>query len=148
MEAKLLFEIYSRDLNSLKFEIQSYSNENLLWLTTGGINNSAGNLCLHILGNLNHFIGNTLGNSGYVRNRDAEFSQKNIPAQELIQSIDQLIPRLQSIFEKLKEQDMENEFPLEILGKKAKTSYWLVHFACHLNYHLGQINYHRRILSN
>jgi hypothetical protein len=41
-----------------------------------GISNSAGNLCLHLIGNLNHFIGATLGNTGYVRNREQEFSSK------------------------------------------------------------------------
>ena len=74
-----LAEIFERDLNKVKQEISSYTDEKAIWKTIEGISNSAGNLALHICGNLRHFVGNTLGNSGYIRQRDLEFSSKDIP---------------------------------------------------------------------
>ncbi len=148
MDLAILFEIYSRDLEALKKEIQGYSDESLMWRTDKQITNSAGNLCLHLLGNLNHFIGNVLGKSGYIRNREAEFTQKNVAAADLIASIEATIIQIKSVFSSLSQEDLLKEYPLEIAGKRASTEFWLMHFACHLNYHLGQINYHRRLLTN
>ena len=64
-----------------------YKNEEDVWKIKEGISNSAGNLTLHLLGNLNHFIGATLGNTGYVRERDKEFSLKNIPRIQLVEDL-------------------------------------------------------------
>ena len=86
-----LINIFSRDLNKLKEEISLYKDENSLWIVKGDISNSAGNLCLHLIGNLNHFIGATLGNSGYVRTRELEFSSKNSSREEMLKSVDQTI---------------------------------------------------------
>ena len=147
MEALILVEIYERDLKALKKEIESYADESKLWVIEKQISNSAGNLCLHIIGNLNHFVGNVLGNTGYIRKRDEEFSQKNIPAKELLEKLDKTIEVVKTTFASLKTADLEKEFPLEIMGKRASTEFWLVHFSCHLSYHLGQINYHRRLLA-
>ncbi len=74
-----LIEIFERDLLKLKEEISLYKDENNLWVTEKQISNAAGNLTLHLIGNLNHFIGATLGHTGYVREREKEFSTKNIP---------------------------------------------------------------------
>jgi Protein of unknown function (DUF1572) len=146
MKASNLFEIYERDLTSLRKEIDSYASAGDLWKIDKQISNSAGNLCLHLIGNLNHFIGNVLGKSGYIRNREAEFSIKNVPAKELDLMIENTIVMIREVFDKLNEHDLTQEFPLEIMGKRASTEFWLIHFACHINYHLGQINYHRRLL--
>lgn len=81
-------KLFQRDLEKLKTEITSCKEEKKLWEVTGGIKNSAGNLCLHICGNLQHFIGATLGNSGYIRKRDEEFTRKNVPVKELIKEIE------------------------------------------------------------
>lgn len=88
---KELINIFGRDLDKLREEISLYKDENNLWIVKDGINNSTGNLCLHLIGNLNHFIGATLGNSGYIRTRDVEFSSKNIPRVEMIRSIEETI---------------------------------------------------------
>ena len=146
MELTILGEIYERDLKALKKEIEAYVDEGKLWRIEKQISNSAGNLCLHLIGNLNHFIGSVLGNTGYERNREAEFSQINIPAKELLEALDKTIAMIKTTFVLLKKEDLEKEFPLEIGGKRASTAFWLIHFACHLSYHLGQINYHRRLI--
>ncbi|MDR6404978.1 MULTISPECIES: DinB family protein [Chryseobacterium] len=146
MIAESLKSLFTRDLNKLKTEIESYQNEETIWKTDKNILNSAGNLCLHLVGNLNHFIGAQLGNSGYIRNRDLEFSLKNIPRAELIQQIESTIEVINSSLGNLSAEDMEKEYPLEALGYKMTTEYFLIHLLGHLEYHLGQINYHRRLL--
>ena len=147
MITESLIEIFERDLNKLKAEIDLYKDESSLWIVKEGIGNSAGNLCLHLMGNLNHFIGAVLGNSGYIREREKEFSLKNIPRQQLIASIENTIPIVTETLHSLTEADLEKHFPIEVFGKPMKTDFFLLHLTTHLAYHLGQINYHRRLLA-
>ena len=139
-------DLFERDLQKLRTEISLYRDEDKLWVIATGISNSAGNLCLHLVGNLNHFIGNALGNSGYVRHRDDEFSLKNIPRQDLIINIDNCLLILKHTFSKLTDTRLEKDFPLEKHGTIVSTLHMLMHLYGHLHYHLGQINYHRRLL--
>jgi hypothetical protein len=146
MLKETLIEIFERDLLQMKKEIESYSDENKLWIVKDGISNSAGNLCLHLTGNLNHFIGATLGNTGYIRNRDNEFSLKNIPRKDLLQDIDKTISVVKDTLNKMPPGDFEKTYPLEKHGKIVTTDFMLLHLVTHFNYHLGQINYHRRMI--
>ena len=139
-------EFYERDLQKLKEEIALYKNESDLWLVKNEIINSAGNLCLHLIGNLNHFIGATLGNTGYVRTRKLEFSSKNISRTQLIADIEKTIAVIENTLDKLSEEDYEKDFPLLKHDKVVSTEHMLLHLLTHLNYHLGQINYHRRLM--
>ena len=141
-----LIEIFERDLNKLKDEIGLYSDESKLWIVDKQISNSAGNLCMHLIGNLNHFIGATLGNTEYVRERDKEFSLKNIPRKELLGNIEKTKKVVGDTLKQVDETIFEKEFPLEVMGKRYPTGFFLIHLTAHLNYHLGQINYHRRLL--
>ena len=141
-----LRKLYKRDLNKLKEEIALYKNEANLWVTDKAITNSAGNLCLHLVGNLNAFIGAVLGNSGYVRNREAEFSLKNIPQQQLVKQVEETIAAVDSALEKLEPSKLEEMYPKKVFEEDMTTGYFLLHLAMHLDYHLGQINYHRRLL--
>ncbi len=147
MNTSSLIEIFDRDLNKLIAEINLYKDEDGLWVIKDGISNSAGNLCLHLVGNLNHFIGATLGNSGYMREREKEFSLKNIPRKDLIQSIENTITVVKESLTRLTATDFEKVFPLEVFGKPLTTGFMLLHLTTHLTYHLGQINYHRRLLA-
>ncbi|UZJ64725.1 DUF1572 family protein [Sphingobacterium sp. KU25419] len=83
--------LFNRDLNKLITEVKQYKSEADIWKINGQINNSAGNLCLHLVGNLNTYIGKELGKTGYLRNRELEFSSKDIPRQELIQMVENTI---------------------------------------------------------
>jgi len=141
-----LKSLYNRDLNKLKFEIESYQSEESIWKIDKNISNSAGNLCLHLVGNLNTYIGAELGKTGYVRNRELEFSLKNIPKTELIEKVESTIKMIDSTLDKLSNEDLEKDYPTEAIGYKMTTGYFLIHLLSHLNYHLGQINYHRRLL--
>ena len=148
MMTEALQKIFKRDLEKLKQEIASYRDENNLWVVDKSIANSAGNLCLHLVGNLNTYIGAEIGKTGYVRDRDREFSQKNIPQDELVKMIGDTITVVENGINKLKEEDLEKEYPLLIFKEKTSTGYFLIHLAVHLGYHLGQVNYHRRLLDN
>ena len=148
MVIETLKKIFQRDLEKLKLEIIAYNNESNLWRIEKGISNSAGNLCLHLVGNLNTYIGAEIGKTGYVRDRDREFSQKNIPRDELVKMIGDTITVVENGINKLKEEDLEKEYPLLIFKEKTSTGYFLIHLAVHLGYHLGQVNYHRRLLDN
>jgi uncharacterized damage-inducible protein DinB len=141
-----LIELFDRDLQKLKTEINLYKDENKLWIVKEGISNSAGNLCLHLIGNLNHFIGAALGQSGFVRHRDDEFALKNILRDDLLLNIENCILVLNATFSKLTEADLEKDFPFEKHGTVVTTMHMLLHLFGHLSYHLGQINYHRRLL--
>jgi len=147
MLKEALTEVFERDLNKLKDEINLYSDESKLWTLSDGISNSAGNLCLHLIGNMNHFIGAVLGKSDYVRNRDAEFASKNVSRQELIKQIDQTIEVVKNALNDLNDEDFDGNFPVEKHGKIVKMDFMLLHLTTHFNYHVGQINFHRRLIS-
>ena len=139
--------IFIRDLSKLKGEIESYPNENSIWEIRSDINNSAGNLTLHLIGNLNTYIGAELNKTGYIRNRELEFTLKNIPRVQLIQSIEATISVIENVLDQLSVKDLKKEYPTLIWEKKTSTEYVLIHLTTHLAYHLGQINYHRRLIN-
>ena len=147
MITKHLIPLFQKDLDKLKEEISLYPKDEQLWLIKEGINNSGGNLCLHLTGNLQHFIGAVLGDSGYVRNRDAEFRVKNIPRSKLLEDIDITRSVVTDTLEQLSKNDLQKDYILPVLDEKTNTSYFLIYLLSHLNYHIGQINYHRRIVA-
>ncbi|OPC54927.1 DinB family protein [Elizabethkingia bruuniana] len=138
--------LFKRDLLKLKTEIESYQSEENIWKISQHISNSAGNLCLHLIGNLNHFIGAITGKTGYIRNRDAEFSLKDVPRTQLTEMIDNTILVIENTLNNLNEDDLKKEYPLVVFEGKMSTEFFFTHLTAHLSYHLGQINYHRRLL--
>jgi hypothetical protein len=148
MLLETLKSLFNRDLNRLKKEIESYTSEEKIWIIDKQIANSSGNLCLHIAGNLNTYIGKELGGINYIRNRDQEFSLKNIPRTELVKKITGLMSIIDQVLSKLDESELSKEYPLFVLDTRTSTEYMLVHLATHLAYHLGQVNYHRRLLDS
>jgi len=141
-----ILTIIDRDLKKLEDEINLYPTEESLWTTAGAIKNPGGNLCLHLCGNLQHYIGAVLGGSGYVRNREYEFAARNISRELLIQEINKTKTAVRSALEKLEPIVLETEYPERVFNYSMTTLYFLVHLAAHLGYHLGQVNYHRRLL--
>jgi Protein of unknown function (DUF1572) len=146
MLIETLKSLFDRDLTKLKLEIESYQNETQIWAIDKNISNSAGNLCLHLIGNINTYIGGEIGKTGYIRNRELEFSLKDIPKAELIQKIEDTILVVQKAFDTLTPSDLDAIYPLVVFEKEMTTGFFLVHLSTHLAYHLGQINYHRRLL--
>jgi uncharacterized damage-inducible protein DinB len=146
MLTETLKTLFNRDLNKLKSEIKSYKNDANLWIIDKSIANSAGNLCLHLIGNLNTYIGATLGGSNYIRNRELEFSLKDVPKQKLINMIEATIIVVNETLDKITEEQLNSEYPMLVFQEKTSTEFFLAHLTTHLAYHLGQINYHRRLL--
>lgn len=146
MMQQALKQLYIRDLKKLKVEIQSYNDHALLWSTLADIKNSGGNLCLHLIGNLKTYIGNGLLDIGYVRKREFEFTGKNVAREELIKEIDETIDIVSRGFDQLTSEQLAGDFPIVIWKEATGMAYTLIHLHSHLNYHLGQINYHRRII--
>ena len=145
MTSAEISEIYLRNIKRLSDEISSYPDDLALWKLKGTISNSGGNLCLHLVGNLNHFIGATLGNSGFVRNRDAEFNTKDLTKAQLLRMIIDAEETVSNTLSRINESDLGKEFPFDFAGKHS-TEYYLAFFIAHFEYHLGQINYHRRMI--
>ena len=140
-----LLGLYEKDIKKLIEEISLYKSENDLWLLKGDIKNSPGTLALHIAGNLKHFIGAQLGKPGYVRQRDKEFSDRNVPKADLLEGLNEALEIVKTTLPKLSDADLQKDFPIPFLEKVRPTLEILFILYGHLNYHLGQVNYHRRM---
>jgi uncharacterized damage-inducible protein DinB len=147
MKSSLLY-FFDRDLQKVKHELMCYQNESLIWKKAPGIANSAGNLTLHIIGNLNHYIGSVMGETGYVRDREKEFSDQDVPREELIQLLDEVNHTIADTILQFPEDWFSRSYPGGALKEPMTYEYYMFHLVSHLNYHLGQINYHRRLLDS
>ena len=139
--------LFEREIGKLETEIRQYPDEESLWRTSGDIINPAGNLCLHLCGNLQHYIGANLGNTGYVRDRPREFAAKGILQKNLLQEIQTTKDNVLSTLRTLDDNKIHEVYPENVLGYPMTTVFFLNHLFGHLGYHLGQINYHRRIIA-
>jgi len=140
-----LKELFIRDLERLESELTVISGDHL-WETAPGVVNSAGVLAQHVVGNLNHFIGTALGNTEYIRNREREFTETGVSADKLISDVDDTSEMVVNVFDGLKDEELTNSYPMDIPMDYSIYKF-LLHLYGHLNYHLGQVNYLRRILS-
>ena len=145
MIQQTLSKLFNRDLDLLADEIKAYQKEDQLWILKGEIKNTAWNLCMHLIGNLNHFIGHALGKSAYSRQREHEFSGTESREKLLIQ-IEETKQLVSQTILNLSNEKMEQNFPIRVFDREHTVSHFLIHLSTHLNYHLGQINYHRRLL--
>lgn len=143
-----IIKIFDREIDRLTSEIEQYKDETSLWKVTENISNCAGNLCLHLIGNLNHFIGNIIGNTGYIRQRDAEFNTKDVAKSTLLSEITNAKQVVITALTNLPEEKLQENYPIEKDGIIPSYELMLLHLLWHLSYHVGQINYHRRLLDN
>lgn len=139
--------LFERDLDKLASEIERYPDDDTLWKTAGDITNPAGNLCLHLCGNLQHYISVRLGASEYQRNRPLEFSAKGLTKAELLSEIRTTKDSILNTLRQLDDVSLYDHYPEEVLGYPMTTVFFLNHLFGHFGYHLGQINYHRRIIA-
>lgn len=145
--AKSLALLFRRDLSRLIQQIEAFPDDETLWRQFPGISNSAGNLVLHIEGNLREYVGRQLGKRPYDRMRPLEFSSKGLPKEELRTRITELKDAIPSIIGELSSEQMQMEYPEVVLEKPLSTQAFLIHLYGHLNWHLGQVDYLRRALS-
>lgn len=143
---KYITQQFSKYLGNLRKEISSFKNEADLWKLGDNINNTPGNLALHLCGNLKHNIGAVIGSTGYIRNRDLEFSIKDVSREDILKEIDSTVEMVIPILENLTPADYTKTFPESSHGEEQTNIDALVRLALHFGYHVGQINYHRRIL--
>jgi len=139
--------LIDRDLLKLREEILLYQDNESLWTLRGNIANTGGNLALHLCGNLRHFIGAVLGKDGYLRNRDAEFATRGLSKEAIVEEIERCRESVGRVLSTLSNEALDSKYPLEVFGAPMTTHYFLSHLAVHLGYHLGQVNYHRRIIT-
>jgi uncharacterized damage-inducible protein DinB len=142
-----LEKILLRDLDRLEKEISQYHDEASIWKLEGEIKNSAGTLCLHLCGNLQHYIGVGLGKSSYVRNRDNEFAARNIERRILLEEIARTRDAVKSALQKADPAILETDYPLPVFDHPMTVQFFMIHLAAHFEYHLGQVNYHRRVVA-
>jgi uncharacterized damage-inducible protein DinB len=141
-----LVTLFDRNLGLLLQELNLFRDEARLWQTTGTIKNTAGNLCLHLVGNLNTYIGKNLGHLSYTRDRDAEFSRRGVPKQTLIEMVEETKQRVHTALAAMQTEQLDETYVENVMGYEMTTRYFLLHLLAHLSYHLGQINYIRRAL--
>lgn len=112
-----------------------------------GLPNSGGTLALHLAGNLQHYIGARLGGTGYVRNRDAEFSRRDVSRTELVAEIERARAAVAAALLRLPADSLERDYPELIADARIRTDEYLVHLCAHFTYHLGQLDSHRRVVT-
>ena len=142
-----LSKSFARDLDTLSREIALYPDDASLWAERQGLPNTGGNLALHLTGNVRHFIGVTLGSSAYMRNRDHEFAAREGSRLELQALIATAKVEVAAALAALPASRLAEPFPLAVGGITLPTGRFLLHLATHFTFHLGQIDYHRRIVT-
>jgi Protein of unknown function (DUF1572) len=139
--------LYLREIATLERELDLYPDDASVWIELPGLPNPAGNLLLHLAGSLQHFFGATLGNTGYQRNREAEFTKRNVSRNDLKQELSSAREAVIAAFENLTEDRLTHVFPVQFTDAPFSTRLTLLQFLGHLAYHLGQIDYHRRVVT-
>jgi DinB superfamily len=140
--------LYLREVATLERELDLYPDDASVWKELPGLPNPAGTLFLHLSGSLQYFFGKVLGGSGYVRDREAEFSKRNVPRNELKQELSRARQGVLAAFANLTEDSLEQVFPANFADAEFSTRLTLLQFLSHLAYHLGQIDYHRRVVTS
>jgi uncharacterized protein DUF664 len=139
--------IFDRDLRALRREVEAYRDDEDLWRTVPGISNVAGTLVLHLTGNLQHYLGARWAETGYRRDRPAEFSRRGVPRAELLREIEAARVAVKTGLAKVSESELAADYPEVVGGARIATLDYLIHLATHFAYHLGQLDYHRRVVT-
>jgi hypothetical protein len=142
-----LAALFSRDLTRLIQELQAFPSDERLWQRAPGVKNSAGNLALHLEGNLREYIGRQLGRVAYSRAREREFTLNGVSRDDLVQRLEQVKELVARVVAQLSDDDLAAPYPERVLETELSSLDFLVHLHGHLNFHLGQIDYLRRILT-
>lgn len=148
MKSQLFADMLLRDLQKVKEEVSAYQEDSDLWAIPDGVKNSGGTLALHLAGNIRHFIGHLLGKTGYKRQRDLEFSARNISREDILSDLEQAMQVVKETLPLWDESALESTYPSDVFGANRSVEDILLVLTTHLSYHLGQLNYHHRIVSS
>lgn len=147
MTGPTIAAVISRELRTIERELNAYQNDDQVWALPAGLPNSGGTLALHAAGNLRHFIGTVLGGGSYVRDRDAEFSRRDVPRAELVDGLQQAETAVRSTLSDLDPAKFAEPYPIPVANRRVNTGEFLTHLATHLAYHAGQLDFHRRVVT-
>ena len=136
-----------RELGAVRRSIEAYPDDTSLWAERPGIPNAGGTLALHVAGNLRHFVGLRLGQIAYARDRDAEFSRRDATRAAIVAEIDAAREAVERALAATSDTMFEAPYPEPVAGRNVSTGAFLVHLVAHLAYHLGQLDYHRRVVT-
>jgi len=139
--------ILDRDLQALSREVAAYPDDRALWATPTGITNSAGTLAIHLAGNIRHYFGATLGGTGYRRDRPAEFAARDVPRATILGQIEEARAALRAAAARSSDDRLDEDYPEVIAGVRVAMGEYLIHLVSHFAYHLGQMDYHRRVVT-
>lgn len=139
--------LLQRELRALRRELELYPSDEALWALPPGIANSGGTLAIHVLGNLRHYVGARLGGTGYVRDRASEFTVRAVPRDRILAELDRAAADVRDALSRLDPALLEQEFPDVVGGYRVETGDFLTQVAVHLAYHVGQLDYHRRLVT-
>jgi hypothetical protein len=139
--------ILDRDLRALARAVEAYPDERDLWQLPPGAPNSGGTLALHLAGNLQHYFGARLGDTGYRRDRAAEFADRDVPRAEILRRIEAARAAVRAAAARVDESVLEADYPEVIADVRIPTGEYLIHLVSHFAYHLGQLDYHRRLVT-
>ena len=142
-----LLVLFRRDLQAFAREVALFPEDTALWQTVPGIANAGGTLALHVAGNLRHFVGAVLGNTGYVRDRAAEFGRRAGSRAEVAAELQEALGCLEAVLPGLPDEVLGGPYPVPVAGLQLPAARFLLHLATHLAFHLGQIGYLRRVLT-
>jgi uncharacterized damage-inducible protein DinB len=147
MITTVLIDLYSREIEKLKNEVLAFESDDLIWRTPDTQVISAGNQCLYIAGSLQHYIGNIIGDSGYIRNKEAEMKAKNISRERLLEEIENMRQVVVDTLEQVSKTELQKQFPTNEFEEPVSTEFFLIHLLRKLSYHLGQISLLRQLVS-
>lgn len=136
-----------RELGAVQRSVASYPDDASLWVLPNGVPNAGGTIVLHLAGNLQHFVGAMLGGTGFVRDRAAEFARRDGSRAELLGELAKTIAVVDRTLPTLSEESLSQPYPDKVGGEVLPIGVVLVHLATHLAYHLGQLDYHRRMVT-
>jgi uncharacterized damage-inducible protein DinB len=146
--AKLACTALVEELEQLRDEVRQAAeplSEQQLWAKPVDPGNSVGHLILHLAGNLNHFVGAQLGGTGYVRDREREFTETDIPSKRAV--LDRLaaaVANFRRVVSGLNAEQLAATHPTATFGSVLKT---LLHLVAHFALHRGQISYIVRLVN-
>lgn len=139
-------QLFDKDIDKLAAELGKYLHEENIWVIRGDIKNPAGNLCMHLCGNLQHYIGHGIGHSAYVRNRDREFSVRGLSREDLLKEIARTKTAVLDALRGMDPALLTEPYPEPVFDYPMTHVHFIIHLLAHFGYHLGQINYHRRLI--
>lgn len=121
-------------------------NEDQIWSRGRETENSIGNLCLHLLGNVRQWIVSGVGGAADHRNRDSEFEARGgISTDELISRLNQAVAQACDVIAKLTPMRLEEEITIQSYRLSVLEAVY--HVVEHFSHHAGQILFAMKAIS-